>query len=122
MKYLFQFAIIMFFVLMGEFFASIIPLPIAGSIYGLILLFIALVTKIVKLKWIDDIAGWLHSVMALFFIGPAVAVIDIWPQIADTWWKIVILLILVYIISMIMTAVTSEFFLRNKSQSQEENK
>lgn len=122
MKYLIQFTIIMIFVLMGEVLASIIPLPIAGSIYGLILLFIALATKIVKLKLVDDIAGWLHSIMALFFIGPAVAIIDIWPQISDTWWKIVILLVFVYVISMIMTAVTSEFFLRNKAQPQEENK
>ena len=112
----------MIFVLMGEIVAAIVPLPIAGSIYGLVLLFIALATKIVKLRWVDDIATWLLSIMALFFIGPAVAIVDIWPQIADVWWKIVILLVLVYIISMIMTAVTSEFFLRDKSQTQEEKK
>lgn len=122
MKYLSQFTIIMIFVLMGEIVAAIVPLPIAGSIYGLVLLFIALATKIVKLRWVDDIATWLLSIMALFFIGPAVAIVDIWPQIADVWWKIVILLVLVYIISMIMTAVTSEFFLRDKSQTQEEKK
>ncbi len=112
----------MIFVLLGEFVAAILPLPIAGSIYGLILLFLALCTGIVKLRWIDDVATWLLSIMALFFIGPAVAIVDIWPQIADTWWKIVILLILVYVISMIMTAVTSEFFLRNKSQTQDKKK
>ena len=122
MKYLSQFSIIMIFVLLGEFVAAILPLPIAGSIYGLILLFLALCIGIVKLRWIDDVATWLLSIMALFFIGPAVAVVDIWPQIADTWWKIVILLILVYVISMIMTAVTSEFFLRNKSQTQDKKK
>lgn len=119
MKHLIQFAIIMIFVLLGEMVATIVPLPIAGSIYGLILLFLALCTGIVKLKWIDDIANWLHGIMALFFIGPAVAIIEVWPQIKDTWWKIVILLIAVYVISMIMTAVTAEFFLRNKTESQD---
>lgn len=119
MKYLSQFAIVMIFVLLGEIVASIIPLPIAGSIYGLILLFLALCTKIVKLRWVDDVATWLHSIMALFFIGPAVAIVEVWPQIKDTWWKIVILLVAVYVISMIMTAVTAEFFLRNKADAQD---
>lgn len=120
MKYLIQFTIIMLFVLMGEIIANIVPLPIAGSIYGLILLFVALWTKIIKLKWVEDIATALHSIMALFFIGPAVAIVEVWPQIADTWWKITILLVVVYAISMIMTAVTSEFFMRNKEPIQDE--
>lgn len=120
MKYLIQFTIIMLFVLMGEIIANIVPLPIAGSIYGLILLFVALWTKIIKLKWVEDIATALHSIMTLFFIGPAVAIVEVWPQIADTWWKITILLVVVYAISMIMTAVTSEFFMRNKEPIQDE--
>lgn len=115
MKYLIQFGVIMAFVLAGEAMAYMIPLPIAGSIYGLILLFLALATGLVKLSWVEDVANWLHGIMALFFIGPAVAIIDVWPQIANTWWKIVLLLVLVYAISMVMTAVTSEFFLRNKN-------
>lgn len=108
MKYLFQIFVIMFFVFLGEILGYIIPLPIAGSIYGLVLLFIALVTGVVKLSWVSDVADWLHGVMPLFFVAPAVAVIDVWPDIADVWWKLVLLLIAAYVITMITTGLTAD--------------
>ncbi|MCM1294166.1 MAG: CidA/LrgA family protein [Muribaculaceae bacterium] len=108
MKYLFQVFVIMFFVFLGEILGYIIPLPIAGSIYGLVLLFIALVTGVVKLSWVADVADWLHGVMPLFFVAPAVAVIDVWPEIADVWWKLVLLLIAAYVITMIATGLTAD--------------
>jgi len=108
MKYLGQFCLIMLFVFAGEFMAYLIPLPIAGSIYGLILLFLALVTRIVKLEWVADVADWFHGVLSLFFIAPAVAIINVWGDIADVWPKLVLLLVLVYLVSMIMTGVTAQ--------------
>ena len=108
MKYLIQFAIIMLYVLLGEFLAHIIPFPIAGSIYGMVLLFLSLVFGVVKLSWVANIADWLHSVMGLFFIAPAVAIIDIWSEISGIWPILVVLLILTYLISILMTGVTTQ--------------
>lgn len=103
--------IILFFVFLGEVCEHFIPLPIAGSIYGLLLLFIALCLHLVKLKWVADIADWFHSIMALFFVAPAVAVIDIWAQISDIWYLLVILLITTYFVTMVITGKTADFFL-----------
>ena len=103
--------IILFFVFLGEVCEHFIPLPIAGSIYGLLLLFIALCFHLVKLKWVADIADWFHSIMALFFVAPAVAVIDIWAQISDIWYLLVILLITTYFVTMVITGKTADFFL-----------
>ena len=115
MKYLFQFMIILLFVFMGEVCEYFINLPIAGSIYGLLLLFIALCTRVVKLEWVSDIADWFHSIMALFFIAPAVAVIDIWPQISDIWYYLVLLLVAAYFVTMVITGKTADYFLdKNK--------
>lgn len=119
MKYLFQFMIILFFVFLGEICEHFIPLPIAGSIYGLLLLFVALCLHIVKLEWVSDIADWFHSVMALFFIAPAVAVIDIWGDISDIWYYLVFLLVATYVVTMITTGKTADYFLgtnRNKKK------
>lgn len=114
MKYLFQFCIIMIFVFLGEIMEWLIPLPIAGSIYGLLLLFLALVFGIVKLSWVEDVANWLHSIMGLFFVAPAVAIIDIWGEISDIWPMLVILLVVVYFISMITTGVAADTLIRDK--------
>lgn len=114
MRYLYQFSIIMLFVFLGEVLEYLIPLPIAGSIYGLVLLFLALVFKIVKLSWVEDVANWFHSIMALFFIAPAVAVIDVWSDISGIWWKLVLLLVAAYLVTMITTGVTAEALMKDK--------
>lgn len=114
MRYLYQFSIIMLFVFLGEVLEYLIPLPIAGSIYGLVLLFLALVFGVVKLSWVEDVANWFHSIMALFFIAPAVAVIDIWSDISGIWWKLVLLLVAAYLVTMITTGVTAEALMKDK--------
>jgi holin-like protein len=114
LKYLRQFCIIMIFVFLGEALGYWIPLPIAGSVYGLVLLFLALAFGIVKLSWVADVADWLHSIMALFFIAPAVAVIDIWSDISGIWWKLVLLLVAAYLVTMITTGVTAEALMKSK--------
>lgn len=114
MKYLFQFMIVLLFVFLGEVCEHFIPLPIAGSIYGLLLLFIALCVRIVKLEWVSDIADWFHSVMALFFVAPAVAVIDIWADIATIWYYLVFLLVATYVVTMVITGKTADYFLERR--------
>lgn len=115
MKYLFQFCIIMIFVALGELLEHLIPLPIAGSIYGLVLLFLALAVGVVKLSWVSDVADWFHSIMGLFFVAPAVAIINIWGDIKSIWWLLVILLVLTYLVSMITTGVTAQALIRDKN-------
>lgn len=121
MRYLFQFFVIMLFVFLGEVLGYLIPLPIAGSIYGLVLLFVALATGLVKLSWVSDVADWLHKIMPLFFVAPAVAIIDVWADISDIWWKLVLLLVVAYVVTMVATGITADRLIRhrekNKSQS-----
>lgn len=117
MKYIFQFCIVMIFVLLGEMLEYFIPLPIAGSIYGLILLFLALLFGVVKLSWVEDIANWFHSIMSLFFIAPAVAIIDIWADISDVWWMLVILLVVAYLVTMITTGVTADALIKDDKKT-----
>lgn len=120
MKYLVQFSIIMLFVFFGEVLAYFIPFPIAGSVYGMILLFLSLVLGIVKLSWIANMADWLHSIMGLFFIAPAVAIIDIWGDITDIWPMLVVLLLLTYLVSIFMTGITTQTLI-NKSESKKKS-
>lgn len=116
LRYIYQICLIMFFVLLGEMCEHFIPWPIAGSIYGMVLLFLALAFRIVRLSWVEDVANWLHSVMALFFIAPAVAIIDIWAEISDIWWVLVILMVVAYLVTMITTGITAEGLMRRKQQ------
>lgn len=122
MKYLFQFGVIMIFVFIGEILEYLIPLPIAGSIYGLILLFLALVFGIVKLSWVEDAADWLHGVMSLFFVAPAVAIMDIWGEISGIWPMLVILLVAAYLITMVSTGLTADAMIRDEKPKRKTGK
>ena len=48
MKYIRQFVIILFISFIGEVLKYVLPLPIPASIYGLVLMFILLETKVLK--------------------------------------------------------------------------
>lgn len=122
MKYIFQFCIIMIFVALGEMCEHFIPFPIAGSIYGLILLFLSLSFGIIKLQWVEDIANWFHGTMALFFVAPAVAVIDIWAEIHDIWWILVLLMIVAYLVTMITTGITADRLIHDPNTQKQGNK
>ena len=55
MKFLIQFLIIIAFSFAGELLHFLLPLPIPASIYGIILLFIALETKLIKVNSQDGL-------------------------------------------------------------------
>lgn len=77
MKYINQFLIIAGVSFVGELLNKIIPFPVPGSVYGLLLMFILLSTKVIKLHQVEDVADWMISVMPIFFIPPTVGLITV---------------------------------------------
>ena len=78
MKYILQFGIILFISFIGELLNELIPLPIPASIYGMLILFTALCTGILKLSHVRETGKFLIAAMPLMFIAPAVGLIDSW--------------------------------------------
>lgn len=68
MKYLRQFGIILAVTCAGEIMKYFIPLPIPGSIYGLILMFVLLLTKVIKVEHVKETGEFLIEIMPLMFI------------------------------------------------------
>lgn len=81
MKYLTQFLRILAFTLAGELLQRLVPLPIPASVYGLVLLFGALNTGLVKLEQVKDAGGFLISLLPILFVSPAVGILDNWEAI-----------------------------------------
>lgn len=81
MKYLTQFLRILAFTLVGELLQRLVPLPIPASVYGLVLLFGALNTGLVKLEQVKDAGGFLISILPILFVSPAVGILDNWEAI-----------------------------------------
>ncbi|MDO4357902.1 MAG: CidA/LrgA family protein [Clostridia bacterium] len=82
MKYFSQFVLIFFISMLGEMIHAVIPLPIPASVYGLVLLFVALETGVVKLAQVERAADLMIELMPLFFVPPGVSLMNIWGDIS----------------------------------------
>lgn len=56
--------------------AYMLDLKIPGSILGMLLVFVLLQTKVLRLEWIESGAAWLLAELLLFFIPPSVGIIS----------------------------------------------
>lgn len=77
-NYLRQGLLIFGFTLLGEALHVLLPLPIPAAIYGLVLLFVALCLRIVKVEQIKQFSGFLLTIMPILFVSPAVALLESW--------------------------------------------
>ena len=98
MKYVFQFARILVFCLLGELLHWLLPLPVPASIYGLLLLLLALKTGVVKLEQIKQTAGFLTGIFPLLFVPGAVGIMELWDVLEEIWLPVLIALIPVTIL------------------------
>ena len=91
MKYIPQLAIIFGFTLLGEALQRLLPIGIPGSVYGLVLLFLALCTGIVKLEQVKESGDFLRSLLPLLFVAPTVSIMEHWAVIRTELLPLVLL-------------------------------
>ena len=73
-----QFLIILGVSFVGEVLHALIPLPIPASVYGLVLMFLALCSGAVKLRQVHGAATFLIGIMPILFVPPLVGLVDAW--------------------------------------------
>jgi holin-like protein len=95
MKYIKQFAIIIAVSFVGEIAAHFIPLPIPASIWGLTLMLVLLVTRIIPLGAVRETAKFLVSLMQIMFIPAAVGLLTSLDALKSAWLPILISIVVV---------------------------
>jgi holin-like protein len=96
------------FLFLGIVLKHIIPSPIPASMYGLLLLFLALAFHVVKLEWVEQGAGWLMAELLLFFVPSAVGIVNYQQIISLQGLEIVVLITISTMIVMGLTALTAD--------------
>lgn len=84
MKYIKQLAVILAVSFAGEGLNRLIPLPVPAGIYGIVILFLLLVTKALPLSAVEETGDFLVEIMPLMFIPAAVGIIDSWDGIKSS--------------------------------------
>lgn len=99
MKYLKQFCIILFFSLLGEALHALLPLPVPAAIYGLVLLFLALLFKLIRPEAIRETSGFLVSLLPLLFVAPLVGLVASFDLIRGD----ILAILLIIVVGLILT-------------------
>lgn len=111
MKYIRQFVVIIIVTFIGEILKSIVPLPVPASIYGLILMLVALKTKIVPLKQVKETGTFLIEIMPLMFIPAAVGLLVSWNSLKSICIPVILITILTTIIVMVVTGKVTQLII-----------
>lgn len=119
MKYVIQFLIIAAFAFVGELLHWFIPLPIPASIYGIVLLFIALELKWVKVSEIREVSSFLIAVMPIMFIPAAAGLMESWGAVKSSVWEYTLITIVsTFVVMGVSGAVTQFVIWRGKKNEQ----
>lgn len=121
MKYLKQFGIIMIITFLGEVLRSVIPLDIPASIYGMVLMLIALMTKTVKLEAVKEAADFLVEIMPVMFIPAAVGLIVSWGDLKDMLVPVTVITLATTVIVMAVTGRVTQCVIRFEKKRKEKN-
>ena len=94
MKYIRQALYIFGFSFLGEVLNRLVPLPIPASIYGMVLLFLALQGKLISIDAVKDAGGFLTSILSVLFVPPIVALVDYWDLLSANLLPILAILLI----------------------------
>lgn len=92
MKYFKQAFVIIVITLIAEVLSHVLPLPLPASIYGMVILFICLMTGVIKLDQVENVGEWLIAVMPAMFVVPGAGFITSWTSLQPHLlsWSVII--------------------------------
>ncbi len=108
MKYLKGFGIIFFCLFLGNISTKLISFPIPESVYGMIFLFVGLLTKIVKVQDVEDAGTLLLGGLALFFAPSGVGLMTKYFSIKEDVFALVFIVVFTTFLTMVVTIKTVE--------------
>lgn len=122
MKYMRQFGIILGVTCLGEILKYFIPLPIPGSIYGLLLMLVFLMSGVLKLEQVKETGEFLIEIMPLMFIPAAVGLLTSWEQLSGILVPVSIITVTTTFLVMIVTGKVTDFVIgRKKGEKNDES-
>lgn len=115
-KYLFQFARILVFCFLGEILHAVLPLPLPSSIYGLILLLLALRLKVIQLEDVKEVGLFLTGIFSLLFVPAAAGVMELWAEMGSMLLPILLSIFPVTVLVLITSGHTTQAMVRRKQK------
>lgn len=120
MKYIKQFLLILGISFLGEGLKYFIPLPIPASIYGMVIMFICLMTGLIKLDDVKETGKFLIEIMPVMFIPAGVGLMTSWDSIMAVLVPIVVITVVSIVTVMAATGWVSQIIIRKTGEKDNE--
>lgn len=102
----------------SQFISNLMPksFPFPTPVVGLVLLYLLLTFQIIKLAWVDSLAGALIGAIGFLFVPSGISLSAHLQIMEDEGVRLVIVIILATVILLVVTAYTTRvlLFIRNK--------
>lgn len=120
MKYVKQFLIILSISLVGEVLKHILPLPIPASIYGMVILFVGLMSGWIKLESVKETGKLLLDIMPVMFIPAGVGLLDSYGNLQGILLPVSLITVVAVVTVMVATGRSSQWIIRKSEKKKDE--
>lgn len=107
-----QFLILLIINFAGILMQNLFHLPLPGTILGMLILFILLWTKVLKIESVEKVCDFLILNMVIFFLPPAVELLEYMTLLKTGFLKILFLLFITTVITMVVTGKTVDYCIK----------
>ena len=105
----------------GMLLSKILHLPLPGTIASLLLLFLMLQFKVLKLEKIENAGNFLLLNMTIFFMPPTVKIIDSYELLEKDLFKIIVIIIVSTFLTMGITGKVVQLMIDFKERKEKNN-
>lgn len=102
---------------LGSIIVQWLHLPIPGNVFGMLLLFILLLTGVIKLEWVDQASSFLLKHLVFFFIPITVGIMTLGTLFLQNGLSLIVILIVSAVLGMIVTGGIAQFLAKTREVS-----
>ena len=112
-----EFAIILAITYISSIISKYTPIPIPGPVIGILLLFILLNFKILKVENIKNATNLMLTNLAFLFLPPGVGLLKSINILANNWHKLFFVVVVTTIITLVVTGWSIQFIIKRKEEA-----
>ena len=113
-----EFMLILVINYVGILISTVLPFPLPGTITALLLLFLLLQFKVLKLEKIENAGNFLLLNMTIFFMPPTVKIIDSYELLEKDLFKIIVIILVSTFLTMGITGKVVQLMIDLKERKE----
>ena len=98
---------------------AVLPLPVPASVYGLVLLLLALNFRLIQLEDVKEVGVFLTGIFPLLFVPAAAGVMELWAEMGEMLLPIVIAIIPVTVLVLVSAGRTTQALTSRRAAKKE---